>query len=1833
MEDNNGCPYTFTLIVEEYPVTPDDSDTVQVCSGDTYTYEGQEYAAGSHDFPMEDNNGCPYTFTLIVEEYPVTPDDEASGNVCEGGDTFIYEGIEYAPGVYDIPRVDVNGCPYKTVLTVTAYPVTPDDSDTVQVCSGDTYTYEGQEYAAGSHDFPMEDNNGCPYTFTLIVEEYPVTPDDSDTVQVCSGDTYTYEGQEYAAGSHDFPMEDNNGCPYTFTLIVEEYPVTPDDSDTVQVCSGDTYTYEGQEYAAGSHDFPMEDNNGCPYTFTLIVEEYPVTPDDSDTVQVCSGDTYTYEGQEYAAGSHDFPMEDNNGCPYTFTLIVEEYPVTPDDSDTVQVCSGDTYTYEGQEYAAGSHDFPMEDNNGCPYTFTLIVEEYPVTPDDSDTVQVCSGDTYTYEGQEYAAGSHDFPMEDNNGCPYTFTLIVEEYPLPDVDAGPGAELDCAISEVQLNGSSNVVNAAYLWTTGDGNIVSGEDTLMPIVDAIGTYTLTVTDLDTNCSASDNVEVVTGPGVFDFEIVCVPKINISCPQDLPEPDISSVGVPDDGNIYIVEFIEDVYIIGEPGCGEAAIKRFYEVKGPCENVMVCEQVILIDYEAGLVAPPNGMLTVNCPEDVVTPEPPVIVDSCDVEIQAELIDTISQLEGCDGTVEYVYRYTNCDGSFVDWSFTYIIETQAPEISEASDGSAECGTGGGSSVCTYYIQLFDSLNDGWQGDTVDVLVNGSVVLEDQTLADLFGGEDPIPGENDPRPFEVATGDAVITVYHEGDYPNEVSWVITDSEGAFVAEGNASNSIEIVADCLNQTPEEVFEAWLASNGGAMVIDSCGPVTWTNDSDGLSDGCGNTGEETVTFTATDDCGNSTSTTATFRIEDTTPPEFTFVPDTANLECDADDPTDMATATDSCSDETVVVTYEDYYEHTPWTSGVFGGGNGTVDFSNLPNGFTVTGSNEGNFGVEYLTIGLTTAKNVILTFDWVYTNDGDTAQWDTLVYYLNDQLFTILGSGSEGSDSFSIELSAGDRFGLGIYNPSDDCCGPGVVEVSNINWEINNECPVTKCFIREFTATDACGNTSTARQNVVFRDTVAPIISTDDENADLGCNPEITEPTFTATDNCGEVEPIVTTEGPVATGDCGYSQTWTANVEDACGNQAESVSITYTWTEDNESPVIVSDIQSGDLGCNPDIIMAPVFTANDNCSVGEVSVSTNGPEATDGCGMSQTWTANVSDACGNPADEVSITLTWTLDSELPVITSNSQNADLGCNPEIVVPLFKVEDNCLATEMDLEPTTEGPQSTDGCGMTQTWTATYTDNCGNEAIPLSVTYNWIVDTEVPIILTINESQDLGCNPDVIEAPQFKVYDNCLDSQMQLEPETNGPEATEGCGMSQTWTATYTDACGNQAEPVSITYTWVLDNEAPVISTNGNSGDLGCNPEIEIPLFKADDNCSGEWIPLEPYTEGPTSTKGCGMTQTWTATYTDPCGNEAIPVSVTYTWTVDNEIPIITTNGNSADLGCNPEIVVPLFKAEDNCSEDWIPLQPYTDGPVSINGCEYSQTWTATYTDPCGNEAIPVSVTYTWMMEGESVNTNQVEAFARTEGDNGVCFIPEFSRWGWSNYISEEKEKPYELKLYANSNECRPDYAAEAGKVEVFYNNGTATVVYTMYDGYVLNSSSTYVGCQEFPLLSNGRETVSPERYNFISPDVGDFNTYTVGPIDVPGAFYVIACARVSEIGCSCSGSDETVNGLFATEGSAQCRGRIGGTLSSGFSFRAYQGQDTEELNVNFELDIDSRVTVDVMNMNGILLQSQVINNYVKGTDETMLIDTSKIRDRVLFVRITTNQGSEIKKIILNRK
>ena len=92
---------------------------------------------------------------------------------------------------------------------------------------------------------------------------------------------------------------------------------------------------------------------------------------------------------------------------------------------------------------------------------------------------------------------------------------------------------------------------------------------------------------------------------------------------------------------------------------------------------------------------------------------------------------------------------------------------------------------------------------------------------------------------------------------------------------------------------------------ATASDNCGEVTIEVSSETTAGDAAGNYVIVRTFTATDDAGNSGSASQTITVEDTTAPEFTFVPADYTVECSDEMPMDDATASDNCGEVTIEV----------------------------------------------------------------------------------------------------------------------------------------------------------------------------------------------------------------------------------------------------------------------------------------------------------------------------------------------------------------------------------------------------------------------------------------------------------------------------------------------------------------------------------------------------------------------------------------------------------------------------------------------------------------------------------------------------------------------------------------------------------------------------------------------------------------------------------------------------------------------------------------------------------------------------------------------------------------
>jgi len=198
--------------------------------------------------------------------------------------------------------------------------------------------------------------------------------------------------------------------------------------------------------------------------------------------------------------------------------------------------------------------------------------------------------------------------------------------------------------------------------------------------------------------------------------------------------------------------------------------------------------------------------------------------------------------------------------------------------------------------------------------------------------------------------------------------------------------------------------------------------------------------------------------------------------------------------------------------------------------------------------------------------------------------------------------------------------------GIVTLNFKDIKTDGVCAGSYSVTRTWTATDACGNTSTASQTINIIDTIAPVIAVPPTRLSINCQETPVFGEATATDECGSLFTLtsadVTTPGECA-GSYSITRTWTA--KDDCGNT--STAYQTIRVKDETSPIIVA--------CAPDQIIAtnlscqaivPDFTknivANDNCSSMESLIVTQSPAAgTVAQSGTTTITLTVKDACGN------------------------------------------------------------------------------------------------------------------------------------------------------------------------------------------------------------------------------------------------------------------------------------------------------------------------------------------------------------------------------------------------------------------------------------------------------------------------------------------------------------------------------------------------------------------------------------------------------------------------------------
>ena len=429
--------------------------------------------------------------------------------------------------------VTQSGCTKDTIITLTATGKPNAGSDQTGVCGGTSATLTGTSPTTGTWSAQSSNPTGA----TL-----------GSTVGGIASVAFTAN----ASGVYNF-IYSSSGCTDTMNITVNPKPNAG--SDQTNVCAGTSATLTGTNpttgtwtaqtgnpagatlgstaggiaavaYAtssSGVYNF-IYTANGCSDTMNITVNAKPNAGIDQ-TVNCFITGTATMAGS--GAGTWSFATGNagtatittsnsatttvtnfstsgtynlvwtNNGCSDTARITVNNSCVCPITNNNLTApvspnCApynGTTINGSAATPAGGTYTWQYSNGGGfANASGTNNTEDY--------TTGVLPSNTHQFR-RIYTTTSGIICSDTSN----VVTIVVNAK--PNANAGLNKVLTCTNPTVTLDGSSTTTGVSYSWT-GPG-IVSGGSIATPVVNASGTYTLTVTVNSTNCQQTDNVDV--------------------------------------------------------------------------------------------------------------------------------------------------------------------------------------------------------------------------------------------------------------------------------------------------------------------------------------------------------------------------------------------------------------------------------------------------------------------------------------------------------------------------------------------------------------------------------------------------------------------------------------------------------------------------------------------------------------------------------------------------------------------------------------------------------------------------------------------------------------------------------------------------------------------------------------------------------------------------------------------------------------------------------------------------------------------------------------------------------------------------------------------------------------------------------------------------------------------------------------------------------------------------------------------------------------------------------------------------------------------------------
>ena len=547
--------------------------------------------------------------------------------------------------------------------------------------------------------------------------------------------------------------------------------------------------------------------------------------------------------------------------------------------------------------AAGPYSVIVTDFNGCSASANFVVgQPAPLSADVNTMLDACATGTgsatatgtggtpgYGYLWStgttgpnltNVSAGAYSVQVTDFNQCSAVVLVNIDGTLPPSANAGDDLEINCTTgTSVQLNGSSQTPGVNFSWT-GPG-IVNGGGSANPTVNAPGTYTLTVTNPQTGCTATDQVDVTVNTTV---------------------PGAQAAG----GTITCSN--ECVMLTGT-GNGSFAWSGPSNFNSTEQNPTVC-------------APGTYTLVVTGSNGCTSTATAEVGADFDAP-QATLTSTLIGCEGEPATVSY---------------------TSTSAIASAEWYNANGLVGSGSSISTStpgaYTLILTALNGCTNEFSIEVQQNTDCDKDCEPLILTCPSDITVACADDFSPFGLG-GEPVFNKNKDDECPDVVqawwsdvilsncpyvirrTWHAVGSDGSTETCTQYITVIDDVAPIFYNVPDGINIACDAdmdaiTTPDVTAYDECTKVDVAvyHNMEIVQGNCAGNYSIIHTWTSQDQCGNIGTATWTIEVIDNVPPVISCPVEDISVECkDVPEPTDKCEASDNCSAEVTITVEEE------------------------------------------------------------------------------------------------------------------------------------------------------------------------------------------------------------------------------------------------------------------------------------------------------------------------------------------------------------------------------------------------------------------------------------------------------------------------------------------------------------------------------------------------------------------------------------------------------------------------------------------------------------------------------------------------------------------------------------------------------------------------------------------------------------------------------------------------------------------------------------------------------------------------------------------------------------